>query len=130
MTAEPGRRDPLEPAVPPVARVVVVGLAVLAFLAVALPLIAVFYRMEAGSQPLSPVTSRPPTAFPAPRLETSIDPRSYPAPGPGPAPPTTPASPAPDQAALRQAMAAIAAKGAHAYDPLGSAPAESDGGAQ
>jgi hypothetical protein len=127
----PDAEDRLEPAALRTATVIAVGLGVLVFLALALPAMALFYRLEAGSRAISPAPVAPPKGFPAPQLEISIDPRRYPAAGPGPAAPTTPARPAPDEAALPRAMAAIAAKGAHAYDPLPApTPAKQSSGPQ
>ena len=66
----------------------------------------------------------PPHAFPEPRLETSINPRNMPStPEPGPAPFALRAPPAEPAADVQRAMQTVVAKGAHAFDPLPSAPA-------
>jgi len=113
--------DELEPTDvrPGSAGVIVVGL--FAFLALALAVLGLYFHLEIPSP-----GSASPKPFPGPQLETSIDPRSLPADLPGPAAPQTPTPPRLDEALIARAMATIAAKGEHAYDPL-PAPASTAG---
>jgi hypothetical protein len=93
-----------------------IAIGALAFIAIAILGLSVFYRGFVGQRP--PPSLR---TFPAPRLETSIDPRTVPASGPGPASPALPPVTRFDPPTLARAMQIVAARGAHAYDPPGDA---------
>ena len=91
-----------------------IAAAAIVFILVAMAAIYGLYHML-----LANGTSQPVHSFPTPRLETSINPRNMPAtPEPGPAPLTRPLPPAEPRLDMDRAMRAIAARGAHAYDPL------------
>ena len=100
-----------------------IGLGSIVFILVAMALLYGLY-----TQLLSNPGREPAHAFPEPRLETSINPRDMAStPEPGPAPRTLrhpPVEPAADMAA---AMQAVAAKGAHAFDPVASGPVSGGG---
>ena len=106
--------DGLEP--PTIRAGLMAGIAAgaIVFILVSMVLLMGFLRLR-----LANPGSDPAHVFPGPRLETSIDPRNMPStPEPGPAPLVLrhpPVEPKPD---LQRAMQAVAAKGAHAYDPL------------
>ena len=91
------------------------GGGLLVFIAASLAALLGFYHLQVGD--LAPPSER---AFPEPRLETSIDPRSVPSSGKGPAQARLPVVPQPSAAILARAMQAVVARGAHAYDPLPS----------
>ncbi len=95
----------------------VIAAALVAFLAVTLVALGGYFRLMVASS-----AAPPPRPDPTPQLETSIDPRSWPSALPVPVPPPRVAPP-PDEARLRQAMAAVVARGAQAYDPPAAAGA-------
>ena len=67
--------------------------------------------------------NKAPHSFPEPRLETSINPRNMPStPEPGPAPYVLRKPPAEPVGDVQRAMQAVVAKGAHALDPISTAP--------
>jgi hypothetical protein len=105
--------DTLEPTDVRARPAMLIAAGLLAFLALALAGLGLYFHA------LVPVPgAAPPRPFPLPRLETSIDPRSLPAELPGPTPPPSkPTLPPLDEATLQRAMAAVAARGAQAYDP-------------
>ncbi len=115
--------DELEPPGVHSRLMVMIAVGVLAFVAVAISLLALFYHLMLGG--LQPPRPR---AFPAPTLETNIEPRTLAAVAPGPAEVRAPKNPVPDEAILQQAMVAVAARGAHAYDPLAPAVASTPPG--
>jgi hypothetical protein len=107
----PRPRDALEPSGVRAGPALLICVALIAFLATTLVTLAGYFHLmvpSPGSPPLRP--------DPAPRLETSIDPRSWPSALPVPMPAPRPA-PAPDEATLQRAMAAVVARRAQAYDP-------------
>jgi hypothetical protein len=108
-----GEDDRLEPPGVRAAVVAFAGAGVIAFLAVALTGLFLYFHAQVGAQPHVAVAR-----FPDPRLETNIDPRSLPAVQPGGAQVHPPVVPAPSWALLKAAMALVLARGAHAYDPL------------
>ena len=84
------------------------------FIVVSMILLFGFYKWRLANNNPDPAH-----VFPGPRLETSIDPRNMPStPEPGPAPPMVRHPPVEPKLDLQRAMQAVAAKGAHAYDPL------------
>lgn len=118
--ADHGARDPLAAAdglEPPDlnARLMAwVAASAIVFILVAMALLYGFYHLLLANASREPVH-----AFPTPRLETSINPRDAPSePEPGPAPVTLHHPTAEPQADIGRAMQAVAARGAHAYDPL------------
>lgn len=113
----PKPHDTLEPTSVRAWPALAISAAVLVFLAVTLAALAAYFRLMIPS-PASP----PPRPVPAPQLETSIDPRTWPSALPVAMPPPKAATP-PDEAKLRRAMAAVVARGAQAYDPPPSAGA-------
>ncbi len=116
MAGETRPYDDLEPPGVHTRLTVMTAIGVLVFLAVAISGLLVFYRLTLGSLPATH-----PRRFPPPGLETDIDPRTLAGDAPGPVQANPPHPPRPDEAVLRQAMAAIAAKGARAYDPQAAA---------
>ena len=97
-----------------------IGAGAIVFIVVAMALLFGLYRLLLGNPGAEPVQ-----VFPAPRLETSINPRNMPSePEPGPAPLTLRHPPVEPTQDIQRAMQAVAAKGEHAYDAL---PADSGG---
>lgn len=126
------RKDPLEsPGVPP-KPVLIVAAGTVVFLVVMLALLGWFFvwRVQGSAAPQE-------RTFPAPRLETSIAPRAVRVETHGPSipeptrqldPRTKPTPLASSQIPLEQAMAIIAGRGVHAYDPVTGPPTPAQGG--
>ena len=90
-----------------------IGSGAVVFVIAAMLLMYGFYRLVLGQPGGEPVQR-----FPAPRLETSINPRDIAAgPEPGPAPLTVRKPPVEPAADIQRAVHAVAARGEHAYDP-------------
>ena len=93
-----------------------IGGGAVVFVIAAVLLMYGFYRLVLGNPGGEPVQR-----FPAPRLETSIDPRNIPAgPEPGPAPLAVRRPPVEPAADMQRAMQTVAARGARAYEPAGN----------
>jgi hypothetical protein len=94
-----------------------------AFVVVAMALLFGLYKLLLANGNPDPVH-----AFPAPRLETSINPRNMPAtPEEGPAPLTLRQPSQEPRGDMARAMQAIVAKGSHAFDPLPPAAGDRTG---
>lgn len=118
--AERTARDPfaaadgLEPPELRVGLLAWIGVGAMVFILVAMALLYGVYKVLLANNGPDPVH-----AFPAPRLETSINPRNMAStPEPGPAPLTLRQPPVEPPRDMARAMQAVAAKGAHAFDAL------------
>jgi hypothetical protein len=110
-------KDELEPPGVATRTALIAAAGLLAFLAVALIVLAAyFHQMSPGPAPAAP------RAFPQPQLETSIDPRVRPSVLPVAMPPPQPPASPLDKATLQRAVALTVARGAQAYDPPTSPP--------
>ncbi len=121
--AAPPADQALEPPGVPLKPVLGVAVGFVVFLAAILALLAAYFLFVV-KQDAKP-REKP---FPAPRLETSIDPRMVAATGHGPVVPKPPyVAPAAARMPIEEAMRRVADRGAQGYDPVAPAPS---GGAQ